>query len=60
MIRASGGGWIVMCIHKRTDVTNKLGFVFQKDLMPDFGVFGFVNLTHLSNVIIHRKVFNPP
>lgn len=49
-----------MCIRICTDATYKLGFAFQKDLRPDFSVFGFLNLTNLSNVTNSQKLFNPP
>lgn len=44
------GGCPCACIHAQMLFTNKLGLVFQKDLAPDFGVFGFVNFTNLSKV----------
>lgn len=38
------------CIYAQMLFTNKLGLVCQNYLAPDFGVFGFVNLTDLSKV----------
>lgn len=54
-IRASGGGRMGGCpcayIYAQMLNTNKLGLVFQKDLAPGFGVFGFLktNLTKVAN-----------
>lgn len=49
------GGCPCACIYAQMLFTNKLGLVFQNYLAPDFGVFGFVNLTNLSKVANSSK-----
>lgn len=54
------GGRPCACIYAQMLFTNKLGLVFQNDLAPDFGVFGFVNLTNISKVVNSPKKLSIP
>lgn len=51
------GGCPCAYIYAQMLFTNKLGLVFQKDLVLDFGMFGFVNLTNFSKVANSPKSF---